>query len=276
MLKAYEITPEQAQKLNPNNFTFEMKYDGFRSFWTGHKILSDRGIDNTYKFPQIAKTLNSFSDTFLDAEIYVKGGCVHDINQKDNWKNAIMVVFDILRKDGKNITHKTLRDRRVALKEFFNEIKLPEKDTIEPTITFNSFKEGWDYITKNNLEGVMVKNLNSTYHHNLNDILKVYRVNSWKKCKNFKEGFEEIIGYNAGSIKGSFLLSNGGKISALSKDKVKEYYQLKEKGGKVFCEFMYLYKTNQNKYFQPILKRLVGGETHSQNTKYGGRKSSFF
>jgi len=271
MLKAFEITPEQAQYLNPEVFTFEKKYDGMRSFWTGKKIISDRGIDNTDKFRHIGNVLNSFSDTFLDGEIYVKGGCVHDINQKTNWKNAIMVVFDILKKDGKNITSYPLRERRIALAEF-NKEKRDDK-IVEMPMVFQSFKQGWEYIKQRDLEGIMVKNLNSTYHHDLNDILKVFRVNTWKKCKNWREAVMEIIGHNQGSVKGSFTLINGSKISANSKKIVEEYYQMKDKG-RVFAEFMYLYKTNQGRFFQPRLKRIRCGETHSQNI--GGEKSSLF
>ena len=93
-------------------------------------------------------------------------------------------------------------------------------------------------------------------------ILSAYvdkRSRDWIKVKNYKETTLEIVGYEEGSEKGAFILSNGGRMSALSADYVAEYKRLSAKGvnSKVFAEIEYLYKTKAGKLFQPVLKRLV-------------------
>ena len=66
--------------------------------------------------------------------------------------------------------------------------------------------------------------------------------------------WEEIIGFESGDVKGSFLLSNGGKVSSLASG-VGELYEKQTK--KVFAEIIYQFKTKDGKLFQPRLKRLV-------------------
>ena len=259
MLKAKDITPEQAEKLQ--NYIYEIKYDGLRAFWDGRHILSERGINQSDKFPHIADALNPYSDVILDGEICLLSHehtyTVHDINKRENWHKAVYVVFDLLKKREKSYEYVPFYIRRERLCDFIGEVYL---DSVKEAIQFQQFKDGWDFVLKNNLEGLIAKDLQSRYHLVVNtaDLLKQHRVRSWLKIKWWKSGNEQIIGFNEGNVKGSFILANGSKISALSRKWVEEYLQLRDKDLDVICEFDYLYKTREGNYFQPRLKRLVG------------------
>ena len=122
---------------------------------------------------------------------------------------------------------------------------------------FSSISNGWDFVTSNNLEGLVIKSRDTRYEfEDIGNLLNVeHRVREWFKIKNLKEGRERVIGYERGSVKGALLLENGGKVSALVNGVGQLYEMNKELG--VFAEFMYLFKTPKGIAFQGRLKRLV-------------------
>jgi len=254
MLKAQEIDKSEAQKLK--GYTFEEKIDGFRSFFINKTLLSDRGINENRKFPHIAQALLSHN-VVLDGEIALKEySTVHKINSKEFWNKAVYFVFDILAFNGEDLTFLPLIKRREYLCRFFDENKLIN---LQLPTCFTNFNEGWNYVQEHNLEGLIAKDLSSRYHSlDRYDLIKnVFRVKSWYKIKNFKEDRLEIIGYEAGKWHGTFILEGNHRISALSPKIVDAYNRLKEYG-KVYAEFCYLYKTENQNYFQPILKNING------------------
>jgi len=239
--KCEKMTIEQAERLT--GWKVEEKVDGSRSFFNGTKFVSpERATFKNERYTHILSELTGIN-CVIDGEIYFPGGCVSDATLTENWKKCKYAVFDLLEIDGFNTTKLPLWCRSAMLKALVKGMV-----NVHFVREFKSAREGWDYAKKNDTEGIVIKNPNSQYEDR--------RSKSWIKCKNYKECKLEIVGYENGSEKGAFILSNGGRMSALSADYVVEYKRLKAKG-KVYAEIEYLYKTKAGKLFQPVLKRLV-------------------
>jgi ATP-dependent DNA ligase len=257
-MKAYSIDLRNAKALS-NGWVFEIKYDGMRQLFIDGKLFSEFEVDNTQKFRHIRNELDGIN-AVLDGEIFLENGSSIEIKERKNWSKAKYVVFDILKLGKTNLMKLPLIERRKILFSLFNE-KLKCGKFVKLSKGFFNFNEAWNYVLKNNLEGLIAKNLYSPYESDLNNLFKVKRSWNWLKIKNWKEAKEKIIGFeksNSTSVfsKGAFILENGTRISALSKEIVKEYENLRQFGN-VFAEFYYLKKTKDGKYFHPKLKRLV-------------------
>jgi ATP-dependent DNA ligase len=257
MMKAYSISLENIKVLS-DGWVFERKYDGVRQLWVSGKLFSEFGVDNTSKFNHIKEELEGV-DAVLDGEICLENGSSIDIKERKNWNKVSYVVFDLLKLGKVDLTKLPLIERRKILFKLFDE-KLKNKKFIKLSVGFFNFDEAWKQVLKNNWEGLIAKNLYSPYEGSLDDLFKINRSWNWLKIKNWKEAREEIIGFeksgsNTVFSKGSFILKNNTKVSALSKAVVKEYESLKQ-FGKVYAEIYYLKKTKDGKYFHPKLKRL--------------------
>jgi len=258
MMKAYSISLENVKVLN-DGWVFERKYDGIRQLWVSGKLFSEFGVDNTSKFNHIKEELEGI-DAVLDGEICLENGSSIDIKERKNWNKVSYVVFDLLKLGKVDLTKLPLIERRKILFKLFKE-KLKGKKFIKLSVGFFNFDEAWKQVLKNNWEGLIAKNLYSPYESSLDNLFKVKRSWNWLKIKNWKEAKEKIVGFersNSNSVfsKGAFILENGTRISALNKEIVKEYENLRQFGN-VLAEFYYLKKTKDGKYFHPKLKRLV-------------------
>jgi len=211
MMKAFSINLEEAKKLD-NDWVFEIKYDGIRQLFIGGKLFSEFGVDNTQKFRHIRNELDGI-DAVLDGEIFLENGSSIDIKERENWNKAKYVVFDILKLGKANLMELPLIERRKILFDLFNE-KLKCSKFVKLSRGFFNFNEAWNYILKNNLEGLIAKNLYSPYESDLNNLFKVKRSWNWLKIKNWKEAKEEVVGFersNSNSVfsKGALILESG-------------------------------------------------------------------
>lgn len=240
VMKCERKSVEEAEQLK--GWIVEQKLDGTRTiFKEGRLISPERQTFKNDRFGQILGDLKGVN-AILDGEIYLPNGTIHSVNSKENWAKCRFAVFDVLEFDGRDLTSLPLFERQKFIPKVVN-----GKLYVEEVKRFNSVKDGWKEIIKQDLEGLVVKNPDGRYEDK--------RSRNWIKVKNYHEAVIEITGYEAGSDKGAFILSNGGRMSALSKDKVEEYHELKKKG-RVFAELEYLTMTSSGKFFQPILKRL--------------------
>jgi len=238
----------------PNRYSIQLKYDGSRQFWIKGSLMSERMIDNSRKFSHISAILKGL-DATLDGEVYIPFKTVIDLNKKINWGKARYVVFDILEFDGEDLRNKPLRERMKILKSVLDNLNKDRLSSpVHFVLEFPAVDVAWEFILKNKLEGLVIKDLGSSYGNR--DIFEESRVKSWIKVKNFKEGKEKIIDFEQGSVKGAFILENGSRISSL-KPEVSNIFLSAKDVIPVFAEFIYLNKTEDNAYFQPILKRLV-------------------
>lgn len=179
------------------NWIFEIKYDGYRmlSFVESNKIkLLTRNQQNyTTKFASI---VNSLKELTKDIPFVLDGEIVcFDKNGKSNFSllqesiknesnNFSYVVFDILSYNGKDLRKEMLKTRKEYLENLLSNCP---KNIIYSTFVVGSGKQTFNLAKKLNLEGIVAKNLNSTYSGTRNK--------DWLKIKCYKRQEFVIIGY---------------------------------------------------------------------------------
>ncbi|MFZ5955216.1 MAG: non-homologous end-joining DNA ligase [Nanoarchaeota archaeon] len=188
--------------LSQKNFIFEPKLDGYRALCYKNdelKLITRNGIDITWDFPELnfSKNINA-KNAVIDGEIiiYDKNGNPNFqlLQQRKLMKNySCFVAFDILMKDNIDITERSLWERKKILDDTIKENKKIQK------IFFT--KEGdklWKVIEQRKLEGVIAKNLNSSYEQK--------RSLNWIKIKIVKTTDCIILGYKTKKRKISSLV----------------------------------------------------------------------
>jgi bifunctional non-homologous end joining protein LigD len=248
MLKAFELKPEQAESFSSDTYVFEEKKDGSRDLWVKGNLLSARQVNHNERYRHIYELLKPIN-AVIDGEMSIPFGNILQLNKKENWVKAKYYVFDILEYDGLDLKDKPLTERQIILKHIVTHVI--NNPLIEFIPQFDTFKSGWDYVVKNKLEGIMIKKKDSLY---TTIPFKEYRTKNWFKVKHLKEIKERVVGFENGSVKGAFILENGGKVSSLMSGVGDIFLNAKVK---VYAEIMYQFKTQDNKPFQPRLKKLV-------------------
>lgn len=206
-----------------------LKRDGTQLYFVDGELISNRDCYRNNRFPHIVKLLKKFDINNVIGEMYIEKGNIFDITSKINWGNARYMFFDI-------VSNQSLEQKQALIAELVDKINNP---SITKPMLFISVKEGWEYVTKNNGEGLILKNGDSRY-----------------KVKKLNEAKVKIIGLETGLQKGAFLLENGGKVSATSRDFVEKYNRLSN-GNEILAEIEYPFKTKDGKFFQPRLRDLI-------------------
>jgi len=184
---------------NENNLIFEPKLDGYRAICKVNKTIklySRRGHDIIHKFTEFNFRKNiKAKSCVLDGEIIVydeKGAPNFNLMQHRYTSDperitklsketpAVFAVFDILMKDGKNLTKLPLLERRKILEKTIKPSKY-----IEIIPEFTDGKKLWKEMKKRNLEGVMAKEKDGIYQPGA-------RSTTWLKIK-FHESIEAVI-----------------------------------------------------------------------------------
>lgn len=197
------LLKEVDKPFNSNDYIFEMKYDGIRALiYVNNKsihIMSRNNIDLTHLYPELENLKKLVKkDVIFDGEIVLLDDfgnpTFSSLLERNRLKKTekikylskinpvIFVVFDILY-EAKDLTDLTLMER----KEFLNKYKDTSFFVKAKYIDHSGiplFKE----IKKNNLEGIVAKNKNSTYHEGK-------RTSDFVKIKNIKRDEFVIGGY---------------------------------------------------------------------------------
>ena len=185
--------------LDRTGFIFEPKVDGIRATCEkngGIRLFNRSCRDITARYPEFnfAEVINAESCT-LDGEIvlynergnpdftaimqrHLSIGRIHTLDRAIRY-----VAFDILKKDGRDLTALPLLERKSILKETIG--KHPHLELVVFT------KDGhrlWDFIVKRNAEGVIAKKEASKYEVGR-------RSNSWIKIKAFNSIEAVIVGF---------------------------------------------------------------------------------
>lgn len=179
------------------NWIFEIKYDGYRiiSYIENGKpkLVSRNGNLYTTKFSKIAESLCKMAKDIpmvLDGEVVsfdTNGrsdfGLLQN-NIKQNSGNFIYVVFDILALNGKDLRDTPLKERKNILEKVM--INCPN-NLLLSSYVIGKGKESFQFAKKMNLEGIVAKDLNSTYNG--------IRDESWLKIKCYKRQEFVVGGY---------------------------------------------------------------------------------
>ena len=219
----------------------ELKIDGTCQTWGDGELISERGINRNARFPHIVSALKQF-DWKVQGETAIPG-CgmnIHHVNKSENWHRANYFLFKINELKGHSFRDAPPEDVRRLIEETLQN-KPPS--CIQIPTRFSSIQEGWDYVIKNRMEGLVTKNAYGQ---------------DWK-IKHYIEAKWKIVGFEQGSVKGSFILMNPstgdtGGCSALSVDYVAKYKAIVAGGQVPYAEFEYLFLTDNNIPFQPRLR----------------------
>ncbi len=159
------------QPFDSDEWLFEIKWDGFRaiSFIERGKVQlkSRNGLLLNRKFPSLVKELEEYRGTaILDGEIVSldsKGKSHFQWLQNDQEKEGFLCyyVFDLLYREGQDLRHLPLVERKTLLKAYLQQLKLPSIFYSDHILKKGKafFKEAM----KANLEGIIGKNIHSQY-----------------------------------------------------------------------------------------------------------------
>ena len=188
------------------DWVFEVKWDGFRAIAyveEPYSLKSRNGKELKNSFPELQELTKLASNIVVDGEIIVmregkpdfqslleRGQAVStlEIQRQASSMPAVYIVFDILEKDGKQLTKLPLMERKAILKESLREgTNVLLCDFIE--------EKGESYFKlalEKGLEGVVAKRKDSEYEEGL-------RTGSWLKIKKLKTCDCVIFGYTMGT-----------------------------------------------------------------------------
>ena len=183
-----------------SDWLFEIKWDGVRAIATTGGTLSLRSRNGTElagRFPELAELVMLAPGTVLDGEIVMMSGGKPDIQSLlprlqagtpgTGTAPATYIVFDILERDGKDLTGLPLTQRREQLEEAVREGP-------HVVLSVPVAGQGEDYYraaVAQGLEGVMAKRKDSRYEPGI-------RSGAWLKIKDTKSCDCVIAGYTQG------------------------------------------------------------------------------
>jgi hypothetical protein len=230
-----DITEKSIDEVkNRTDFLISLKRDGTLMYYKNGNIISARGIKRNDRFIHILEILqkNNFDEVY--GEMYIEGGNVFDVSRRENWCIAKFMPIDFVNPIG------SYRERQLRLREMIRKINSP---FITEQILFDSVSEGWDFVNKNNQEGLILRNDYEFY-----------------KIKVLKEAKVKIKEHEKGKNKGTFILENGSRISGTSMSFVLQYLEIEQRGNEAIAEIEYPFITKEGRYFQPRLRRIIENE----------------
>ena len=192
----------------------EVKLDGFRAIATVHAgeatLCSRNGNDLTERFAEVARALPNAlrsADCVLDGEVCAldkEGHAKFGLLQRGEG-SLVIYVFDILERDGEDVTGRTLVERR----EILEQTLIPGNDVVRLSVAFENGKGLLDQVRALGMEGIVSKRAGSTYQPGK-------RGGAWLKVKSRDRQEFVIAGYTLG--KGRRSKGIGALILAVERD----------------------------------------------------------
>jgi len=261
-----EDKPENLDKYLSDDYLLEEKIDGTRAILINTdkvNIINRNGISYGSRFPELIGDVSEMpKGIVLDCEIvasfkgvrrfeYSTRRCATESKLKQQLLAEIypikLIVFDILVSDNVDIRKMPLIDRKRELSAFFDENFFRNIQKIETYWSEEEKKGVWSDIVKNDLEGVVVKNLNSAYIGG--------RSSTWKKIKNTKSVDLKFTSYEQNN-KGITLISDKGIRVQCSGFQSREVKERIDREGYAIAEINYLGITDNSVYRMPTFKGL--------------------
>jgi bifunctional non-homologous end joining protein LigD len=210
-----------------NDWVYETKYDGFRAFLIIEddeiQLMSRNGKSLLKQFPEALafykhykNQLRQYVPLILDGELTIlenpyksnffamqkRGRLRSEQKISDSFvKNpAIYMAFDLLQLNGKNITNKSLFERKKRLKNLLQNLKLPlhPNETNQAFVQYvpyqNHFDNLWKKIKQWDGEGVIAKNITSKWEEGKRTTNWI-KYKNWKKIHCFITKYDKVNGY---------------------------------------------------------------------------------
>ena len=196
------LLKEIDKPFNSKKYYYELKYDGYRALIFVNKneiyIQSRNKNDITFLYPELSnikKIVNK--NVIFDGEIVIfenNKPSFNKISKRSKLKNkniikkesinnpVIFIAFDILY-ENKDLTNLSLIERKKILEKY--------QDTdffIKSKVYLKNGIKLYNFVKKNNLEGIVIKDINGLYHIN-------NRTSDFIKVKNIKSDNFFIAGY---------------------------------------------------------------------------------
>jgi len=187
------------------DWLFEIKWDGIRAISYVDAELSIRSRydkELKYNFPELNELVALAKNTVLDGEIVIiregrpdfqtllersRSTPPRDIQHLANKYPALIVIFDLLEKNGKPLLDLPLVERKRVLKEYVQE----GKNVVLSEFVEEQGEAYYSAAIKRGLEGVMAKRKDSRYEPGI-------RSNNWLKIKKLLTCDCVIFGYTQG------------------------------------------------------------------------------
>jgi bifunctional non-homologous end joining protein LigD len=218
-----------ADPFTDKDWIFEVKWDGTRALCfinDGVTFINRRGVDITYRYPELQIADNAASSCVLDGEICVLVQGIPSFSYLQRREHiddpfkiqvlstqlpAVYIVFDIVKVDDKDLTRTPLLERKKILQDTVSE---SERLLICPYIE----EKGEDYfkaVSRSGFEGIMAKKKDSLYYPGK-------RSGYWLKIKKTTTADCIIGGYTQGegvreSTFGALLLGVGCPLEFVGK-----------------------------------------------------------
>jgi len=271
--------PKYAKSIKYDKVIAEPKYDGTRMILIKKsgsvKLVNRRDVDKTSIYPEAQKMAEQVKgDAVLDGEMVVVTkehpyGDFHALSTRDRLQDmdaveerskttpVKYVAFDILEKDNKDLTDKTLLER----KELLDKTVKPNHYVAEISYT-NDVDRLIKDIKKSKGEGVVIKDIDSKYHNN----------GAWQKHKFTRINDVAVTGYTKGTgarkpyfgaLKVSINSPRGlrpvGKVgTGFTHKDLQEIKQRLDSGEKLVARVEYRKTGSQGRYIEP---RFIGLRT---------------
>ena len=175
------------------SWAYELKYDGFRAVCAivdgSIAMWSRNELDLAPRFPAVAAALSKLKvpDVVIDGEIVVldeQGAPRFQLLQQGD-RREILIVFDILWLDGKDLRNLTYDERRSILEKTLK--RTPAAIKVSEKIT-TSGAEALERAKKSGWEGIIAKRRSSVYEPR--------RSKEWLKIKAINEQELIVVGWN--------------------------------------------------------------------------------
>ncbi|OCT11151.1 DNA ligase [Paenibacillus pectinilyticus] len=186
-----------------DHFISQIKWDGVRMllYFDGSttKLFNRRSNERTLQYPELTQTKDfcSARSVILDGEIIALSQgkpSFYEIMRRDSARKSTTIanaarqvlitymVFDVLYCDGTWVTHLSLKERQAALDKI-----IQPNQHVQLVTSHNDMEALYNVVAEHDLEGIVIKDLNSTYLINGKD-------KRWLKKKMFKDLFAVVSG----------------------------------------------------------------------------------
>lgn len=248
-MKETQMKPQKTDTIPKGDYIYELKYDGGSAFIVKEDSTvsiyhSNNGTNQAWKYPELKKELLSLKNGVYVAELccqsqedvggnftnFLKRQCENKfiISHRAEKFPVTAMIYDITELDGKDLTNKTLLERKKILSESVS--VSPHVNLVQ---FYNSPQPILDLTDKYQIEGIVAKHVDSVYTFNKRVGWYKIRFNTeiTTTCTAYEEWEDD-----KGKLKGIILIDKNNDRYNLPGPRRKKAIEAINKNGKVTIE----------------------------------------